>query len=132
MREHETNLKDSFEFLEKIKNIDNLNKKTLVSFDAKSLLTNIPVQLKINIILDKLFETKYFTINGMNREQFKKLLTWTCQKTTLQYTGKYYEQTDGLAMGSPIAPAMADICMNWLIDKIFNEFKNSTDYFSLC
>ena len=28
-----------------------------------------------------------------------------------------YEQTDGVAMGSPIAPLLADICMNWIFDQ---------------
>jgi len=32
--------------------------------------------------------------------------------------GKYYTQADGVAMGSPIAPLMADAFMNWLVDNI--------------
>ena len=32
--------------------------------------------------------------------------------------GKYYTQLDGVAMGSPIAPLMADVFMNWLVDNV--------------
>ena len=36
LRNHPTNLKDSFEFMDQTEKIDNLHSKTLVSFDDKS------------------------------------------------------------------------------------------------
>ena len=47
-----------------------------------------------------------------------------CKKTTLQFNQNYYHQLDGLAMGSPLAPAMADICMNWLTNEVLAKIKN--------
>ena len=38
------------------------------------------------------------------------------QKTALQFSQNYYHQLDGLTMGSLLSPAMADICLNWLIN----------------
>ena len=55
-------------------------------------------------------------VYGMNKRQFRKLLNWTCKTTTLQFDGKFYHQIDGMAMGSPLDPAMADIFMNWLVE----------------
>ena len=52
----------------------------------------------------------------MNERQFRKLLNWTCKTTTLQFDEKFYHQIDGMAMGSPLALAMADIFMNWLLE----------------
>ena len=52
----------------------------------------------------------------MNKQQFCKLLNWTCNHTTFQLQGKFYNPLDGTAMGSPLAPTMADIFMNWFID----------------
>ena len=46
------------------------------------------------------------------------------QKTTLQFNQNFYHQLDGLAMGSPLAPAMADICMNWLTNEVLAKIKN--------
>ena len=46
------------------------------------------------------------------------MLNWTCKNTVLQFNGKYYTQLDGVAMGSPIAPLMADVLMNWLVDNV--------------
>ena len=55
LRDHPTNLKDRFEFIDQIKKIDNLHSKTLVSFDVKSLFTNIPVDFTIKLVLNQLF-----------------------------------------------------------------------------
>ena len=49
----------------------------------------------------------------MKKTQFKKLLNWVTKKTVLQFNGSYFEQIDGIAMGIPLAPLMADVCMNW-------------------
>ena len=46
------------------------------------------------------------------------MLNWTCKNTVLQFNENYYTQLDGVAMGSPIAPLMADVFMNWLIDNV--------------
>jgi len=37
--------------------------------------------------------------------------------STFQFNGRFYPQVDGVAMGSPIAPLMADVCMNYVIDQ---------------
>ena len=115
-REHDSNIKDTFDFQVKLSNMVNLSSKILASFDVKSLFTNISVDFTIQIILQKLFPDKSTRFYGMNKRQFRKLLNWTCKTTTLYFDGKFYHQIDGMAMGSPLAPAMADIFMNWLVE----------------
>ena len=95
-----------------------------MSFDVKSLFTNIPVDFTIKLVLNQLFPDEQSKINGLSKKQFDKLLKWTCKKTTLQFNQNYYHQLDGLAMGSPLAPAMAGICMNWLTNEILAKIKN--------
>ena len=34
----------------------------------------------------------------------------------MQFDGKFYQQIDGIAMRSQLAPGMADILMNWLVE----------------
>ena len=116
LREHDSNIKDTFDFQEKLSNMVNLSSKIFASFDVKSLFTNIPVDFTIQIILQKLFPDKSTKFYGMNKRQFRKLLNRTCKTTTLQFDGKFYHQIDGMAMGSPLDPAMADIFMNWLVE----------------
>ena len=78
----------------------------------------------IKLVLNQLFPDEQSKINGLSKQQFDKLLKWTCKKTTLQFNQNYYHQLDGLAMGSPLAPAMADICMNWLTNEVLAKIKN--------
>jgi len=49
-----------------------------------------------------------------------KLFNWTTQNITFQFDNKFYKQTDGLAMGSPIVPLMADVIMNHIINQAIN------------
>jgi len=84
------------------------------SFDVTSLFTNVPVDFTINLILDSVFrESDEF--NGLDRRRKKKLLEWVVKTTTLQFNGRFYRQVDGVAVGSPIAPLMADVCMSMKI-----------------
>jgi len=85
----------------------------MCSFDVKSLFTNIPVDFTVNLILDKVFAVKESKFHGLNRTEPRKMLNWTCKNTVLQFNEKYYTQVDGVAMGSMIAPLMADVFMNW-------------------
>ena len=55
--------------------------------------------------------------HGLTKPQLKKLLIWTTKTTTFQFNKQYYKQTNGIAMGSPLAPLLADLCMNWIIDQ---------------
>ena len=85
----------------------------MVSFDVISLFTNIPLDLVIDIVLQKIYSNKEMTLfHGLTKAQFKKLLTWTTKTTTFQFSKQYYKQTNGVAMGSPLAPLLADLCMN--------------------
>ena len=95
-----------------------------MSFDVKSLFTNIPVDFTIKLVLNPLFSDEQSKINGLSKKQFDKLLKWTCKKTTLQFNQNCYHQLNGLAMGSTLAPAMADICMNRLTNEVLAKIKN--------
>ena len=110
LREHDSNIKDTYDFQEKLSNKGKLSTKTRASFDVKILFTNIPVDFTIQVILKKLFPDKSTSFYGM------KLLNWTCKTTTSKFDGKFYHQIDDMAMGSPLAPAMADMFMNRLVE----------------
>ena len=90
----------------------------VVSFDVKSLFTNIPLDFEIDLILNKIYDSNLSkTFHGLTKRQLRILLVWTTQRTTFNFNGNSYDQIDGVAMGSPIASAFADIFMNWVIEK---------------
>ena len=101
----------------------------MVSFDVKSLFTNILVDFVTDIILKEIYgsdSTK--KVYGLTKRQFKHLLVWTTKRTTLNLNGSFYQQIDGVGMKSPIAPAFADIFMNNVIEKT-KEFNEQLDVF---
>ena len=105
------------------------NNSVMVSFDVKSLFTNIPVDFITDIILKEFYgsdSTK--KVYGLTKRQFKNLLVWTTKRTTQNFNRSFYEQIDGVGMGSPIAPAFADIFMNYVIEKT-KKFNVQPDVF---
>jgi len=76
----------------------------------------VPVDFNINSILDSVLRRsdKFISLNG---RRMKKLLEWVVKTTTFQFNGRFYRLVDGIAMGSPTALLMADVCTNYIIDQ---------------
>ena len=72
--------------------------KFFISYDVESLFTNIPRTETVNIAVDLIFaDNPTFTIN---RTELKQLFHIATSETHFLFDGKYYDQTDGVAMGS--------------------------------
>ena len=80
----------------------------LVSFDVSSLYTNVPVKEAINRCADLLFSR--FTL-PVDKETFIILAELASCNVVMSTCDGYYTQIDGLAMGSPCAPLLAN---GWL------------------
>ena len=98
----------------------------MASFDVTSLFTNIPLDETIKIIADQLFSNSN-NFEGFSRDEFVKLLNLAVKNCHFIFNGKFYDQIDGVAMGSPLGPLHANIFLsfhetNWLKDCPF-EFK---------
>ena len=98
----------------------------MASLDLEYLFTNIPLEETINISCDSLFRNEG-KINNFNRNDFEKLFRMALQNNFFNFDGKICKQTDGVAMGSPISPSLANafLCFHeqiWLNDflKILN------------
>ena len=102
-------LKDTFDFVNKVSTINTKVDKTMCSFDVESLFTNIPTLETIEIILKRAFEEVNDYFHGLSRDQLKKLLIICTQESHFKFNGKYYDQKDGVSMGSPLGPLMANI-----------------------
>ena len=80
----------------------------MVSFDIESLYTNIPLKETIEICINKIFNNTNTFLN-FDKKQFKSLLETITNNTFFTFNNKLYQQIDGIAMGSPIAPTLANI-----------------------
>ena len=47
-------------------------------------------------------------VNNINRIDFEKLLRAALQNNFFNFEGKIYKQIDGVAMGSPLGPTLAN------------------------
>ena len=121
-------VKDSFTFAKSINGLTNA--KFMASLDVSSLFTNVPLQETIDICAQKLFHSNQVVCN-LNKQQFCKLMSFAVQQNHFLFNGKIYDQIDGVAMGSPLGPVLANIFMSHLEDKCFENLpsKNPCIYY---
>ena len=98
----------------------------MTSFDIASLFTNIPVEETINIISNEIFSNKTH-YNNFDKASFKTLLSLASNESFFIFNGTPYMQVDGVSMGSPLGPTLANsfLCHHeqlWL-DRCPLEFK---------
>ena len=91
-----------------------------VSFDVVSLFTNVPLQKTINIILKKVYVEKVINTT-IKKNTMRKLIKDTCKKTAFVFDNEINEQIDGVSMGSPLAPVLANIIMTELESTIIKK-----------
>ena len=80
------------------------------SLDVESLFTSIPLTETINICADNLFQQAK-SLQNLSKSDFKALLTSACKESLFLFNGQFYSQTDGVSMGSPLGPTLANAFM---------------------
>ena len=101
--------------------IDNKDHRLfMASLDVDSLFTNIPLNEIIDIVIQKVYGNKR-KVDGLLKSDFKQLLKLSTQGAVFYFNRVYYRQKDGVAMGSPLGPALANafLCHHeqyWLED----------------
>ena len=81
----------------------------MCSFDVSSLFTNVPLDETIQICLDKLYALA--NPPKLPRSVLKYLLVFATKRSHFVFNGQYYDQIDGVAMGSHLGPVLANIFM---------------------
>ena len=138
---------DTFTFLQDLNKAD-IKDKFVVSFDVYSLFTNIPLNETIDLAIDRLFAKKP-SLNA-TRKELRQLFEFCTSKTNFIFNGVIYDQIDGIAMGSPLAPVLANLLVHetkflseyegeaphfiedtWTIFLLFSKMKNKGLHFSI-
>ena len=97
----------------------------LVSFDVDSLFTNVPLKETIDICANYVYSNENEKQPPFSKSIFIKLM----EKATggiFQFNGSFYKQCDGVTMGGPLGPTLANIFLAHL-EKSF-----MVENFSLC
>ena len=77
------------------------------SIDVDSLFTNIPLVETIDICTNTIYGEQD-VIQGINKEEFRNLLALATKESYFIFNEVLYKQKDGVAMGFPLGPALAN------------------------
>ena len=98
------------------------NEYEMVSFDVSNLFTNVPLEYTIELILKKVYNKKLIKTK-LKRDELRELLRMCTKELHFTYDGKTYKQTDGVCMGSPLGPVLANVFMVHLEESIAPKLK---------
>ncbi|XP_073227542.1 uncharacterized protein [Porites lutea] len=121
---NEYTITDVFTFADEIRTHTMNEDDILVSYDVTALFTNVPLDETIKILVNKAFTGDWFNKTyGLNlqQDQLARLLEIATTNQLFQFNGQLYQQTDGVAMGSPLGPLMANVFMCHLEEKLTRE-----------
>jgi hypothetical protein len=107
---------NSFSLVYNIKNLKVPDGAYLVTIDITSLYSNIPTHLGIKA-MDWALNQCPEQFDGNKINFILRLLKWILDNNYLEYRGKLFRQTNGTAMGTPVAPLYAIIFMGYLEQK---------------
>ena len=116
------------DFVQELSGLDPLSSDVLCTFDIESLYTNVPLNEVIDSMADLIYSesapSSFFVDSNISKTVFKNMLK-TCSQSIFLYKDNVYKQHDGLSMGSPLAPLMAE----WFMAGIEHQiFQNTTAY----
>ena len=81
-----------------------------VSFDVVPLFTDVPLEETINVIIKRIYNKNETNID-IPKQEMKELLYLCTKNAHFTLNSKTYVQIDGIAMGSPLVPDLANIFM---------------------
>jgi hypothetical protein len=105
---HDSYLRDSFDFVKKIRNLQIPSNALLCTCDVTALYTNMDFERTLRVArecLDKYSPHKIFNEHLIN------LLEITLKNNDFEFNGDCFLQICGTAMGKAYAPALADLYM---------------------
>ena len=107
----------------------NFSKKILFSYNVTSLFIYIPLQETIDVAINLVFN--HNPNLNISKKELKKLFLFATSQTHFIFSSKFYNQIDGVARGSPSAPALANIFMGFYESKWLNEYNLNKPKFYL-
>ena len=103
---------DTCDFVSEILQLSINNGDILVSYDFSSLFTNVLLEETIQLLTENAFtnnrcnETYQLHLSGQDLVDLLKTAT---KDQLFILNGQLYEQTNGVAMGSPLGPLLANV-----------------------
>ncbi|XP_018405650.1 PREDICTED: uncharacterized protein LOC108782002, partial [Cyphomyrmex costatus] len=120
-------IKNSFQLIEKLRNVNMEDKYELVSLDVISLFTNVPLEMAIDCINEQ-----WCFISGacsLPKKEFLDSIHLVLNSTYFLFDKKIYKQCFGTPMGSPLSPIVADLVMRRLESLALLSFNRELPFY---
>ena len=112
---------NSAKFVEEMSNVDIQDDEVMLSFDVVSLFTAIPVDKACDYINNKLLKDDTLSSRtSLDSTEIISLLDFVLSNNYFIYEDKIYKQIHGCAMGSPVSPVVANLCMEAIEEVAIN------------
>lgn len=105
---HPSYLKNTYDFVDQIKNEFVRNNSLIVTGDVSSLYTNMNINRTLACVKKALSNTRGLDPKRPDKELLE-LLELTLKNNDFEFDGNFYLQTCGTAMGKKYAPALANL-----------------------
>ena len=124
-------ISDSFAFTKTMQNLDIDPNVFVCSFDVSSLFANVPLDKTIKICSKALYDESD-SQPVIPKNVFLELMKSATSSVEFSFNNTMYKQTDRVAMGSPLGPALANIFV-WILRRtvIFSKAEVS-NIFQIC
>ena len=103
-------LGSTHDFISKLNQFQFWSNHKLVRFDVTSLFTNVPLNEAIRLITDTIYSKENPNVLPFDRGTFVKLLR-IATTGMFMYKDKLFQQIDGVAVGSPLGPTLANFSL---------------------
>lgn len=102
-------LKNSLHLINNIKDLHIPHNCKLISFDVKNLFPSVPPNEVIQLIDNMLLEQK---VDPIIKTDILSLLRKCTEQNYFEFNGDFYSSSNGLIMGNPLSPLLAEIFMD--------------------
>ena len=105
-------IQSASDFVSKAKGFTLQLGECLSSYDVTSLFTSVPIDPALNVIKDLLEkDEKLNDRTVLSVQDIIELLGFCLHNTYFSFQNKFYEQVEGVPMGSPVSPIVANLYM---------------------
>ena len=114
---------DSFTFAKTMQNLDIDPNVFMRSFDVSSLFTNVPLDETIKISSEALYDNSDLQ-PLIPKDVFVELMKRATSSVEFSFNNTMYKQTDGVAAGSSLGPALANLFVGYYKKSYFLKRKS--------
>ena len=95
------------QLVDKIRNIKLEDDETMISFDISDMYPSLPEQDIITEVVRRINDKSFKS--SMNKKALIELVIISVEFMSFSCNGQYYDQKDGLLIGSPTSPTFAEL-----------------------